>query len=116
MTQISTMQESEIKGALERIIKEMHPYYEDIKPVVFICGADKRQIIYIGANYDKFGKITMIDGQLVAKGEGIETRVDTMGEGIRTLVRSYFHIHYTTEGTESTSRHPSTRTQYEKEN
>ena len=39
MKQMTTMQEGEIKRALERIIKEMHPYYEEIKPVVFMCGA-----------------------------------------------------------------------------
>ena len=93
MTTTTTMQEGEIKRALERIIKEMHPYYEEIRPAVFIYGADKRQIIYIGVNYDKFGKITIIDGQLVARGEGIEKRVDTMEEGISTLVKSYFRIH-----------------------
>ena len=93
MKQIKTMQEREIKRALERIIKEMHPYYEEIKPVVFIYGTDKKHIIYIGVNYDKFGKITIVDGQLVAMGEGIEKKVDTIEDGIRTLVKSYFRIY-----------------------
>ena len=87
------MQEGEIKRALERIIKEMHPYYEEIRPAVFICGADKRQIIYLGVNYDKFGKITITDGQLVAIGEGIEKKINTIEEGIITLVKSYFRIY-----------------------
>ena len=97
MKQIATMQESEIKRALECIIKEMHPYYNEIKPIVFIYRADKshikNDIIYIGVNYDKLGKITIIDDQLIATGEGIEKRVDTIEEGISALVKSYFRIY-----------------------
>ena len=93
MTTTTTMQEGEIKRALERIVKEMYPYYDELRPVVFMCRADNMHIVYIGVNYDRFGKITITDGQLVAIGEGIETRVDTMEEGIRTLLKSYFRIH-----------------------
>ena len=93
MKQITTMQGGEIKRLLGGIVKEMYPYYDELRPVVFMCRADKMHIIYLGVNYDRFGKITMIDGQLVARGKGIETRVDTMEEGIRTLVKSYFRIH-----------------------
>ena len=85
----TTMQKAEIERLLKGIIKEMHPYYEEIKPVVFICGA----YIYIGVNYDKFGKIATVDGQLVAMGDGIEKKVDTIEDGIRTLVKSYFRIY-----------------------
>lgn len=91
------MQKAEIERLLNGIIKEMHPYYNEIKPLVFIYRADKRHIkndiICIGVNYDKFGKIASIDGQLVAMGEGIEKKVDTIEDGIRTLVKSYFRIY-----------------------
>ena len=97
MKQIASMQEGEIKRLLVNIVKEMHPYYKEINPIVFIYRADKRHIdndiICLRVNYDNFGKITIIDGQLIATGEGIEKRVDTIEEGISALVKSYFRIH-----------------------
>ena len=97
MKQIATIQEGEIRRLLVNIVKEMHPYYEAINPIVFVYRADKKyidnDIICLRVNYDNFGKITIVDGQLIAIGEGIEKRVYTIEEGIRTLVKSYFRIH-----------------------
>lgn len=94
--------ENEIKTILVNVVKELHPFYREIKPWVTIYSKDKffnldNEYIRLAVNYDNFGKIFIKDGKLVARGGyrygvGVQMDVDSIEQGIRTLVKSYFNI------------------------
>ena len=92
----------EIKTVLVNVIKELYPYYREIKPWVAIYSKDKflnldNEYVSLMVNYDNFGKIFIKDGRLIARGGfrygvGVQRDVDSIEQGIRILVKSYFSI------------------------
>lgn len=94
--------ENEIKTILVNVVKELYPFYREIKPWVAIYSKDKflnldNEYVSLTVNYDNFGKIFIKDGKLVARGGfragvGVQNDVDSIEQGIRTLVKSYFNI------------------------
>ena len=101
--------ENEIKTILVNVVKELYPFYGEIKPFyggikpfVAIYSKDKflnldNEYVSLKVNYDNFGKIFIKDGKLVARGGlragvGVQMDVDSIEQGIRILVKSYFNI------------------------
>ena len=94
--------ENEIKTILVNVVKELHPYYREIRPWVAIYSKDEflkldNEYVSLQVNYDNCGKIFIKDGKLVARssfraGVGVQMDVDSIEQGIRTLVKSYFNI------------------------
>lgn len=94
--------ENEIKTILVNVVKELYPFYREIKPWVAIYSKDKflnldNEYVSLTVNYDNFGKIFIKDGKLVARGGfragvGVQKDVDSIEQGIRILVKSYFNI------------------------
>jgi hypothetical protein len=94
--------ENEIKTILVNVVKELYPFYREIKPWVAIYSKDKflnldNEYVSLKVNYDNFGKIFIKDGKLVARGGfrggiGVQMDVDSIEQGIRTLIKSYFNI------------------------
>lgn len=65
--------ENEIKTILVNVVKELYPFYREIKPWVAIYSKDKflnldNEYVSLTVNYDNFGKIFIKDGKLVARG------------------------------------------------
>lgn len=94
--------ENEIKTILVNVVKELYPFYREIKPWAAIYSKDKflnldNEYVSLTVNYDNFGKIFINDGKLVARGGfragfGVQMDVDSIEQGIRILVKSYFNI------------------------
>lgn len=65
--------ENEIKTILVNVVKELYPFYREIKPWVAIYSKDKflnldNEYVSLKVNYDNFGNIFIKDGKLVARG------------------------------------------------
>lgn len=91
--------QDEITIALVNAVKEVHPFYDEIKPWVAIYSKDKyinldAERVDLKVNHDKFGNISIKDGKLIANhfrfGVGVSREVSSIEEGIRFLVTKYF--------------------------
>lgn len=92
--------EREISDILQRVAKEVHPWYQDIMPNVSVYEKDKYidldfNKVRLQVNYDNFGYIEDHDGKLIAKGWKFrvcnEKEVPTIEDGVIFLVTNYFN-------------------------